>query len=135
METKMYWMDSEGKMAERVKAPELKRGTIIWAVGFGCQTEKYAITERLANGNYKAVILDASALSRDGWFREPFTQVEEYCRPISEQFGIGCYYDLDEPKATEEGALGGRFNSHLTCGAGWIFSKAREQSLRAALSL
>lgn len=102
METKMYWMNSEGKMAESVKAPELDRGTIIWVVGFGCQTEKYAITERLSNGSYKAVILDASALSRDGWFCEPFTQVEEYCRPISEQFGIGAYYDLDEPKATEE---------------------------------
>ncbi len=29
--------------------------------------------------------------------------------------------------------LGGRFNSHLSCGAGWIFSKKAEGKLRAAL--
>lgn len=29
--------------------------------------------------------------------------------------------------------LGGRFNPHLSCGAGWIFSKRRENDVRAAL--
>ena len=29
--------------------------------------------------------------------------------------------------------LGGRYNSHLSCGAGWIFSKKAEGKLRAAL--
>ena len=29
---------------------------------------------------------------------------------------------------------GGRFNSHLSCGAGWIFSKKAEGKLRAALA-
>ena len=32
-------------------------------------------------------------------------------------------------------SLGGRFNNHLSCGAGWIFSKAREDSLREALNI
>ena len=31
--------------------------------------------------------------------------------------------------------LGGRFNAHLTCGAGWIFSKAKEAALREALNI
>ena len=31
--------------------------------------------------------------------------------------------------------IGGRFNSHLSCGAGWIFSKAKEDSLREALNI
>lgn len=31
--------------------------------------------------------------------------------------------------------LGGRFNARLSCGAGWIFSKKREEALRAALAL
>lgn len=31
--------------------------------------------------------------------------------------------------------LGGRFNSHLSCGAGWIFSKAKEATLREALNI
>lgn len=31
--------------------------------------------------------------------------------------------------------LGGRFNSHLSCGAGWIFSKKKEADVRAALGL
>lgn len=32
-------------------------------------------------------------------------------------------------------ALGGRFNPRLSCGAGWIFSKRKEDELRAALAL
>lgn len=32
-------------------------------------------------------------------------------------------------------ALGGRFNAHLTCGAGWIFSKSKEDALKAALNI
>ena len=32
-------------------------------------------------------------------------------------------------------AIGGRFNAHLTCGAGWIFSKSKEDALRAALNI
>jgi len=31
--------------------------------------------------------------------------------------------------------LGGKFNSRLTCGAGWIFSKKKESELKAALYL
>ena len=31
--------------------------------------------------------------------------------------------------------LGGRFNSHLSCGAGWIFSKTKETTLREALNI
>ena len=31
--------------------------------------------------------------------------------------------------------LGGRFNARLSCGAGWIFSKKKEQEVRLALSL
>lgn len=30
--------------------------------------------------------------------------------------------------------LGGRFNKHLSCGGGWIFSKKKEEKVRAALS-
>ena len=32
-------------------------------------------------------------------------------------------------------AIGGRFNAHLTCGAGWIFSKSKEDALKAALNI
>lgn len=31
--------------------------------------------------------------------------------------------------------MGGRWNSHLTCGAGWVFSKAKEQAVRQLLNL
>ena len=31
--------------------------------------------------------------------------------------------------------IGGRFNAHLTCGAGWIFSKSKEDALKAALNI
>lgn len=95
-------MIGRGGLVECAKAPELERGAIVWFVGAGCWTEKFTIIGRSAFGGYDTVILDASALSRDGWFCSPFHVVEEHCRPISEQFGIGCYYDLSEPKATEE---------------------------------
>lgn len=32
-------------------------------------------------------------------------------------------------------SVGGRFNAHLKCGAGWIFSKSKESDLRAALAI
>lgn len=32
-------------------------------------------------------------------------------------------------------ALGGRFNFHLTCGAGWVFPKTKEAEVRTALAL
>lgn len=32
-------------------------------------------------------------------------------------------------------ALGGKFNYHLTCGAGWIFNKAKAYTVRRALNL
>lgn len=32
-------------------------------------------------------------------------------------------------------SLGGRFNSHLSCGAGWIFSKLKREDVRHALGL
>lgn len=32
-------------------------------------------------------------------------------------------------------AIGGRFNAHLTCGAGWIFSKSKEAAIREALNI
>lgn len=31
--------------------------------------------------------------------------------------------------------IGGRFNSRLSCGAGWIFSKRKESELRTLLAL
>ena len=31
--------------------------------------------------------------------------------------------------------LGGKFNRHLSCGAGWIFSKTKETTLREALNI
>ena len=32
-------------------------------------------------------------------------------------------------------SLGGRYNPHLNCGAGWIFPKSKEESVRKTLSL
>ena len=32
-------------------------------------------------------------------------------------------------------SLGGRFNAHLTCGAGWIFSKSKEDAIKATLNI
>lgn len=30
-------------------------------------------------------------------------------------------------------SLGGRYNPHLNCGAGWIFSKKKEQEVKSKL--
>ena len=38
----------------------------------------------------------------ESYFSHPFQNLDKYARPISEKFGIGFYYDLDTPKATDE---------------------------------
>ena len=44
---------------------------------------------------------------------------------------------VGDTKAVKEllKSMGGRFNSHLSCGAGWIFSKKNVDELKAALGL
>jgi hypothetical protein B2_14232 len=39
-----------------------------------------------------------------------------------------------KPIANKLQEIGGRFNSHLSCGPGWIFSKKREEMVRSILS-
>ncbi|WP_373156897.1 hypothetical protein [Bacteroides cellulosilyticus] len=39
-----------------------------------------------------------------------------------------------KPIAGKLQEIGGRFNSHLSCGPGWIFSKKREKTVRDLLS-
>ena len=43
--------------------------------------------------------------------------------------------DIGDTRAIKETlkSLGGRYNPHLNCGAGWIFSKKKEQEVRAKL--
>ena len=95
MKTEVYTIGAGG-MKRIYKHPELPKGTIIYSFGAGMWEEKWATT---GNGNE---IVKLSSNSSESYFSSPFEKLDEYARPISEKFGIGFYYDLDAPKATEE---------------------------------
>ena len=76
--------------------PELLKGTIIRAFGAGMEESTWATT---GNGDE---IVKLSPNYSDSYFSHPFQNLDKYARPISEKFGIGFYYDLDAPRATDE---------------------------------
>ena len=76
--------------------PELPKGTIIRAFGAVMEESTWATTGK---GNE---IVKLSPNDAESYFSNPFDSLDEYCRPISEKFGIGFYYDLNAPRATDE---------------------------------
>lgn len=79
-----------------VEHPALPKGTIIYSFGPGMWNEKWATT-----GNGEEIV-KLSENSSESYFYNPFNELDKYCRPISEKFGIGFYYDTNEPLATDE---------------------------------
>ena len=79
-----------------VEHPALPKGTIVYSSGPGMWDEKWATT-----GNGEELV-KLSANCSESYFCNPFNELDKYCRPISEKFGIGFYYDLSEPLATDE---------------------------------
>ena len=76
--------------------PELSKGTIIRAFGAFMEESTWATT---GNGDE---IVKLSPNDSESYFSNPFNNLDEYCSPISEKFGIGFYYDLEAPRATDE---------------------------------
>ena len=76
--------------------PELPKGTIVYAFGAGMEESRWATTGK---GDE---IVKLSPNESDSYFSNPFNNLDKYARPISEKFGIGFYYDIDAPKATDE---------------------------------
>lgn len=95
METEVYTI-SEGGFKRLSEHPELPKGTIIYSFGAGMEESIWATTGK---GDE---VVKLSPNDSDSYFSSPFEKLDEYCRPISEKFGIGFYYDLDAPRATEE---------------------------------
>ena len=95
MKTEVYTFTKDGfkRLSEH---PELPRGTIIRGFGAGMEESTWATTGK---GNE---IVKLSPNYSESYFSHPFSNLDEYCRPISEKFGIGFYYDLDAPRATDE---------------------------------
>ena len=95
MKSEVYTLSKDGfkRLSER---PELPKGTIVYAFGAGMEESKWATTGK---GDE---IVKLSPNESDSYFSNPFNNLDKYCRPISEKFGIGFYYDLDAPRATEE---------------------------------
>ena len=95
MKTEVYTLSKDGfkRLSER---PELPKGTIVYAFGAGMEESRWATTGK---GNE---IVKLSPNESDSYFSNPFNSLDEYCRPISEKFGIGFYYDLDAPRATDD---------------------------------
>ena len=95
METEVYTLSKDGfkRLSEH---PELPKGTIVYAFGAFMEESRWATT---GNGDE---IVKLSTNESDSYFSNPFNTLDEYCRPISEKFGIGFYYDLNAPRATDE---------------------------------
>ena len=95
MGTEVYTLSKDGfkRLSEH---PELPKGTIVYAFGAGMEESKWATT---GNGDE---IVKLSPNDSESYFSNPFNTLDEYCRPISEKFGIGFYYDLNAPRATDE---------------------------------
>ena len=92
----IFMIGNNGIMKPCVEHPEFPKGTIIYSFGPGMWKEKWATT-----GNGEELV-KLSENSSESYFTNPFNELDEYCRPISEKFGIGFYYDLNEPLATDE---------------------------------
>ena len=95
MKSEVYTLSKDGfkRLSEH---PELPKGTIIRAFGAFMEESTWATT---GNGDE---IVKLSQNDSESYFSNPFNNLDEYCRPISEKFGIGFYYDLDAPRATDE---------------------------------
>lgn len=92
----MFMMSKNGFMKPCVEHPELPKGTIVYAFGAFMEESRWATT-----GKGEEVV-KLSPNDSDSYFSHPFNSLDKYCRPISEKFGIGFYYDLSEPLATDE---------------------------------
>lgn len=95
MKTEVYTL-SKGGFKRPSEHPELPKGTIIYAFGTGMEGSRWATTGK---GDE---IVKLSPNDSDSYFSSPFEKLDKYARPISEKFGIGFYYDLDAPRATDE---------------------------------
>ena len=95
MKSEVYTLSKDGfkRLSEH---PELPKGTIVYAFGAGMEESRWATT---GNGDK---IVKLSPNDSESYFSNPFNNLDEYCRPISEKFGIGFYYDLNAPRATDE---------------------------------
>lgn len=95
MTTEVYTIAKDG-LTRLSEHPELPKGTIVYSFGAGMWEEKWATT-----GKGKEIV----KLSRnyaESYFSNPFENLDEYARPITEKFGIGFYYDLEATRATDE---------------------------------
>ena len=92
----MFMISKNGIMQPCVEHPELPKGTIIYSFGAGMWEEKWAKTGKGEE------LVKLSPNCSESYFSHPFHNLDKYCRPISEKFGIGFYYDLNEPLATDE---------------------------------
>lgn len=97
METGTYRFNYRtGKFERCTDVPELPKGTIVWSIGPGAETLKWAMT-----GNGREVIkLDEPY--EGAYFSGTVDELGRYAKPISEKFGIGFYYDTDAEPATDE---------------------------------
>ena len=95
MKTESYIL-AKGGLKRLSERPELPKGTIVYAFGAGMEESTWATT---GNGDE---IVKLSSNNSESYFSNPFNNLDKYARPISEKFGIGFYYDLDAPRATDE---------------------------------
>lgn len=95
MKTESYTL-TKGGFKRLSEHPELPKGAIIYAFGAGMEESRWATTGKGEE------LVKLSPNYSESYFSHPFHNLDKYARPISEKFGIGFYYDLDAPRATDE---------------------------------
>ena len=87
-----------GGMQRNVRV-HIAKGVVIYAVGYACNTDKFVVYNdnmdavRIFTGDNPEEVSEYEYGEDGGGFNGYFLKVDGCARPISEQFGIGTYYD------------------------------------------
>lgn len=87
-----------GKTMQRNVRVKIEKGVRIYAVGPGCATDKFVVYDddmnavKIYNGDTPEIVEEYEYGDNHEYYSQ-FHKVDALTRPISQQFGIGTYYD------------------------------------------
>lgn len=91
METKVFKMNNKGLINEVQPTTELPIGLRIYAFGAYMSESIYCITGPMTEKGQEICLI--SSWNPDAYFTSPRLNLNKYCSPVSEKFGIGFYWD------------------------------------------
>lgn len=105
MDTNVYKMNfTTGKVEALEIAPKLERGHLIYAYGYACNLQMFAVTNPDTRECVEIDRLPVNSVDElpDSYF-SPISSYDERIEPHAKRYGIGFYYaDEGEPLATDD---------------------------------